>query len=45
MIRNVYIELARKNGKSFFASAIALYMLIADGENNAEVELVANSTK
>lgn len=45
VIRNVYIELARKNGKSFFASAIALYMLIADGENNAEVELVANSTK
>lgn len=45
VIRNAYIELARKNGKSFFASAIALYMLIADGENNAEVELVANSTK
>lgn len=45
VVRNAYIELARKNGKSFFASAIALYMLIADGENNAEVELVANSTK
>lgn len=45
VIKNVYIELARKNGKSFFAAAMALYNLIADGENNAEIELVANSTK
>ena len=45
VIKNVYIELARKNGKSFFAAALALYNLIADGENNAEIELVANSTK
>lgn len=45
VIKNVYIELARKNGKSFFAAAMALYNLIADGESNAEIELVANSTK
>lgn len=45
VIKNVYIELARKNGKSFFAAAMALYNLVADGENNAEIELVANSTK
>ncbi len=45
VIKNVYIEVARKNGKSFFAAAMALYNLIADGESNAEIELVANSTK
>ena len=45
LCRNVYLELARKNGKSFFAAALVLYGLIADGENNAECELVANSTK
>lgn len=39
------MELARKNGKSFFAAAIALYNLIADGEANAEVEIIANSAK
>ena len=43
--KNVYIELARKNGKSFFVAALALYGLIYDGEENAEVEVVANSTK
>lgn len=43
--KNVYIELARKNGKSFFAAALALYHLIADNENAAEVEVVANSAK
>ena len=45
VIKNVYLELARKNGKSFFASAIALYNLICDGEANAEVEIIANSAK
>jgi phage terminase large subunit-like protein len=41
----VYIELARKQGKTALASAIALYMLVADGENGAEVEMLANSAK
>lgn len=41
----VYVELARKNGKTAFIMAICLYMLIADGENGSEVELVANSAK
>lgn len=45
VIKNVYIEVARKNGKTFFASALCLYALIADGENNSEVELIANSKK
>lgn len=43
--KNVYIEVARKNGKTAFAAALCLYALIGDGENNAEVELIANSRK
>lgn len=35
--RSAYIEIARKNGKSLLASAVALYMLLADGEGGAEV--------
>ena len=45
VIKNVYIEVARKNGKTFFASALCLYALIGDGEHNSEVELIANSRK
>lgn len=43
--KNAYIEVARKNGKSAFAAGLCLYALIADGENNSEVELIANSRK
>ncbi|MFW5407733.1 terminase large subunit [Pectobacterium brasiliense] len=32
-----YIRVARKNGKSFFAAGIGMYMFCADGENAAEV--------
>ena len=35
--RTVYIEIPRKNGKSELAAAIALYLLLADGEAGAEV--------
>lgn len=35
--RRVYIELARKNGKSTFAAGLGLYLLYADGEDGAEV--------
>ena len=45
VINYLYIELARKQGKTALAAAIALYMLIADGENGSEVEVVANSAK
>lgn len=45
VVNYVYIELARKQGKTALAAAICLYMLIADGESGAEVELVANSAK
>lgn len=32
-----YVRVARKNGKSFFAAGIGMYMFCADGENGAEV--------
>lgn len=35
--RTAYIELGRKNGKSFLCSALALYLLLADGEPGAQV--------
>lgn len=41
--RNVYIEIARKNGKTAFGAGLALYALMADGEAGAEVDLGANS--
>lgn len=37
VIREVYIEVARKNGKSFLASGFALYLLFADKEPGAQV--------
>lgn len=45
LTRYVYIELARKSGKTSLVAAIQLYMMCADGENNAEVHLLANSAK
>ncbi len=35
--QQVYIEIPKKNGKSEFMAGIALYMLMADGEQVAEV--------
>lgn len=43
LTKNVYIEIARKNGKTTLCSLFSLYGLIADGEMNAEVDLAANS--
>ena len=44
LTKSVYIEIARKNGKTAFAAGpFALYSLIADGEMSAEVDLAANS--
>lgn len=40
---SVYIEQARKQGKTAFAAGLCLYSLIGDGEMNAEVDLAANS--
>ena len=43
LVTDVYIEIARKNGKTAFAAGLCLYCLIADGEMDAEVDLAANS--
>lgn len=43
VIRNVYIEMARKQGKSALLAAVSLYCLFADGESGAEIDCVANS--
>lgn len=43
--RTVYIEVGRKNGKTALVAALCLYHLIADGEENAQVILAANSAK
>lgn len=40
-----YIEVARKNGKSTLMAGIALYMLIMDGEEGAEVYSGATTEK
>jgi len=45
LIKQAYIEVARKNGKSTLISLIALYMMIGDGEYKSEVDIVANSHK
>lgn len=37
VIRIVWIELARKQGKSEILAGIALYLLVADGEDGAEI--------
>lgn len=39
--RVAYTEIARKNGKSFVASVVALYGLVADDEQGAEVYSLA----
>ena len=43
--RSVYLELSRKNGKSFLAAAIGLYMLLGDNEFGAEIYSGATSEK
>lgn len=45
VVRTFYLEVARKNGKSSLLSAIALYMMIGDGEANASCVIAANSAK
>lgn len=41
--REVYLQLSRKSGKTALASALSLYHLVADGEENAEGVFAANS--
>ena len=40
-VLNRLCEIGKKNGKSELGAAIALYMLLADGEPNAEVYVAA----
>lgn len=39
--RYAYVEVPRKNGKSFLASVISLYMLVSDGEDGAQIYSLA----
>lgn len=43
LTKSVYVQIARKCGKTALSAAIACYGLIADREPSAEVDLVANS--
>lgn len=43
LVSFVYIEMARKQGKSALAAGLCLYHLTGDGESGAEVYLAANS--
>lgn len=45
MVRNAWIEVGRKNGKTALVAALTLYHLIADHEQNAQVVLSATSAK
>lgn len=38
----VYVEIAKKNGKTAFAAVIALFLMMMDGESNAEVYTFAS---
>jgi len=39
--RYAYVEVARKNGKTSFAAALSLYMMVMDGEDGAEIYTAA----
>lgn len=41
--RETYIQVARKAGKDAFMAALAIYMMIADGEASPEIACLANS--
>lgn len=44
LIRQAYLQISRKNGKTSLCAALALYALIADNEPGAEVDVVAPSS-
>ena len=43
VIRNVYLTVARKNGKTALCSALGLYLMLADGDSGSEIYCCANS--
>jgi phage terminase large subunit-like protein len=45
IVRDAYIEVSRKNGKTTLASGLALVLAFADGEHGAQVVAVAGSEK
>lgn len=45
LVRNVYVQISRKCGKTSLMDALGLYGLIADGEAGAEVTTVAPSAE
>jgi len=45
IIRQFYVDVPRKNGKSTLLGGIALYMLVADGEPGAQVVTAATSLR
>lgn len=45
LVKKALLTVGRKNGKTFLIAAMALYMLIADGEPAAQVLNIANNTK
>lgn len=42
-IKSIYVQVARKNGKTAFAAAMLLYHLIADNENSPQILVGANN--
>lgn len=45
IIRSLYVEVSRKNGKSTILGGIAIYMACADGESGAQVITAATSER
>jgi phage terminase large subunit-like protein len=45
IIRNLYVDVPRKNGKSTLLGGIAIYMLAADGEPGAQIVTAATSER
>lgn len=45
LVRNAYIQISRKCGKTALSAALGLYNLIADGEAGAEVDCVSPSAE
>lgn len=45
VVRDLYVDVPRKNGKSTLAGGIALYMCCADGEPGAQVVTAATSER
>lgn len=45
IIRDLYVDVPRKNGKSTLSAGLAIYLACADGENGAQVVTAATSEK